>query len=78
MKGEHIPKQNELILDYMREFGSITPLEAMRDLGVYRLAARISDMRALGCPIVSEWVAVQNRYGKKTKVKKYSLMKEGA
>lgn len=78
MKGEHKPTQNELILDYMREFGSITPLEAMRDLGVMRLASRISDMRSLGYPIISEWVAVQNRYGKKTNVKKYSLMKEGA
>ena len=77
MKCEHNPTQNELILGYMREFGSITPLEAMRDLGVMRLASRISDMRTLGYPIISEWAEVKNRYGKKTKVKKYSL-KEGA
>ena len=72
-KGKHIPSQNQRILAYMNEFGSITPLEAMRDLGVYRLAARISDLRRLGHMVVSDWVEVSNRWGEKSRVKSYRL-----
>ena len=68
------PTQCQLILDYIEEFGSITPLEAMRDLGVYRLASRISEMKnKQSLPIKSEWETVQTRRGTKTRIKRYSL-----
>lgn len=71
------PTQCQLILDYIEEFGSITPLEAMRDLGVYRLASRISEMKLKhSIPIHSEWESVQTRRGTKTRIKRYSLEKE--
>lgn len=72
-KVDHKPNQNERIIDYMRNFGGITPLDAMRDLGVMRLASRISDMRRLGYDVVDEWVSVENRWGEKVKVKSYRL-----
>ena len=75
-KVNHNPTQNERIIDYMNRFGSITPLEAIRDLGIMRLASRISDMRKRGHVIISEWVEVKNRWGEKTRVKSYRL--EGA
>ena len=75
-KGKHIPSQNQRILEYMNEFGSITPLEAMRDLGVYRLASRVSDLKRLGYIVVGEWVEVSNRWGEKTRVKSYRLEQE--
>ena len=34
----------------MREFGSITQLEALRDLGVMRLASRISEIKKMSDP----------------------------
>jgi hypothetical protein len=34
-----------MIEDYLDTYGEITPLEAMRDLGIYRLASRISDLK---------------------------------
>ena len=37
--------QTQRILDYIREFGSITAIDAVRDLGVMRLAARVSDLK---------------------------------
>lgn len=43
-KVEHKPTQNQRILDYIAEFGSITQFEALQDLGVMRLASRISDL----------------------------------
>ena len=73
---EHKPTQNQRILQYMDNFGGITSLEAIRDLGVQRLASRISDLRSLGWPITSEFVTVQNRFGEKCNVKRY-MIKEG-
>jgi hypothetical protein len=74
-KVKHIPKQNDRIIDYMERFGSITQIEALRDLGVLRLASRISDLRSLGVPIESEMVEVKNRYGEKCHIKRYRLGK---
>lgn len=67
------PTQNDRILDYIKEFGSITQLEALRDLGVMRLASRISDLRRGGVKIVSVVETVENRYGEKCHIKRYSL-----
>ena len=72
-KVDHKPTQNERILSYIREFGSITQLEALQDLGVMRLASRISDLRSLGYPIVSDIETVRNRYGEKCHIKRYRL-----
>ena len=55
--------QVERISKYLDDFGSITPLQALTDLGIMRLAARISDMKASGAKIVSETVRDTNRYG---------------
>lgn len=73
MSVQHKPTQNQRILDYIAEFGGITQLEALRDLGCMRLASRISDLRRQGYDIVSERVAVKNRYGEKCYIKRYSV-----
>lgn len=67
------PTQNQRILDYIREFGSITQLDALKDLGVMRLASRISDLRQQGYSIVSKIEPVTNRYGETCHIKRYSL-----
>ena len=68
--------QNQRILDYISEFGSITQLEALRDLGVMRLASRISDLKRQGYNITSSIDVVKNRYGEKCRVKRYRLIDE--
>jgi hypothetical protein len=68
--------QEKRILKYIDDFGSITPLEAMADLGVMRLASRISDLKRRGIKIVSEWEKGTNRYGEKTKYKRYRRMED--
>ena len=65
--------QCDRVLAYMSDFGSITQFEAMQDLGVMRLASRISDLRKDGWPITSTVEAVKNRYGETCHVKRYSL-----
>ena len=67
--------QRDRVLRYLHDFGSITALEAMRDLGVHRLAARVLELRLDGHDIDSELVAVKNRYGETTKIARYTLRK---
>lgn len=43
--------QTQLVLDYMKTHGSIDQLRAANDLGCFRLAARIADLKAAGVPI---------------------------
>ena len=72
--GRHSnPTQNERIIKYMLDFGSITQLEALSDLGVMRLASRISDLRKQGYSIISKREAVKNRYEETCYIKRYSL-----
>lgn len=66
--------QGERIIEYMVTFGSITQFDALRDLGVMRLASRISDLKKAGYPIKSETEIVKNRFGENTCIKRYSLM----
>ena len=61
------------VLDYINQFGSITQLEALNDLGVMRLASRISDLKRQGYPITSKIEAVKNRYGENCYIKRYSI-----
>ena len=67
--------QAERVLSYMEEFGSITQMDALNDLGVMRLASRISDLKKMGYPITSEIEAVKNRYQETCFIKRYSLNK---
>lgn len=55
--------QCEKVLEYMKQFGSITQLEALADLGCMRLASRISDLRQQGYPIGRRMKTGKNRYG---------------
>ena len=57
------PTQCDLILNYMKQFGSINPLQALQDIGCFRLAARISDLREKGYSIVAVRVTYKNILG---------------
>jgi hypothetical protein len=74
----HKPTQNERILDYIAEFGSITQLEALQDLGIMRLASRISDLKKQGYSIASDIETVKNRFGEKCHIKRYRMAGEEA
>lgn len=68
--------QTERVLSYMKEFGSITQMEAYQDIGVSRLAARIADLKKAGFPITSTMETVKNRYGENCSVKRYRINQE--
>lgn len=68
--------QRQLILQYLHDFGSISPMEAFRDLGITKLATRISEMKADGMVFKQELVSSKNRYGRPVQFMKYSLTEE--
>ena len=65
--------QEERIMEYMQKHGGITQFDANRDLGISRLAARISDIQRHGTPVYRKSEKVMNRYGEITHVTRYSL-----
>ena len=68
--------QRELILEYITRFGSITPMQAFNDLGITKLATRISEMRRDGMEFNIEIVSSKNRFNKTVHYAKYSFIKE--
>ena len=65
--------QNERIVDYLKKHGSITQAEAMNRLGVFRLAARVADIRRSGVNVIRETEESRNRYGEKVRYARYRL-----
>ena len=65
--------QREQIYDYIVVFGSITPMDAFTDLGITKLATRVSEMREEGVDIIGEWESTKNRYGKTVRYMRYRL-----
>lgn len=65
--------QREAILQYIADFGSITPMQAFTDLGITKLATRISEMRKDGLEFNIETVRDKNRYGKTVHFARYSM-----
>ena len=67
------PNQNDMVLSYIKEFGSITQGDAYNDLAIMRLPARISELKKQGIPIVSKLEKVKNRFGETRYVARYSI-----
>ena len=65
--------QNERVLKYMQDFGSITPMDALNDLGIYRLASRIHELSQSGIAINKRMESAQNRYGEQVRFARYFL-----
>ena len=64
--------QAEAIRQYIDDFGSISPMQAFQDLGITKLATRISEMRKNGEELNVIYVPYQTRYGKRTRYAVYS------
>lgn len=69
--------QCDRIVEYMRKYGSITQMEGYLDIGCWRLASRICDLKKRGYHIKTETVYVKNKYGEKVPIAKYSLIEVG-
>ncbi len=69
--------QHQAIQNYIKDFGSITPMQAFSDLGITKLATRVSEMRKDGLEFNIETVKEKNRFGKTVVFARYSF-REGA
>lgn len=67
--------KKKMVLDYIREFGSITPLDASKDLGVTRLAAVVFELKEDGHDMHTERERGKNRYGQPTGHARYGFGK---
>ena len=65
--------QGERVLRHLKDYGSITQWEAIRDYGITRLGARIWDLKRDGHNIVAERETSVNRYGDKTAYTRYRI-----
>lgn len=68
--------QADRVLDYIKQFGSITTLEGFKDLGVTRLSARVFELRKAGYNILSKNETSKNRFGEKVNYFRYYLKEE--
>lgn len=64
--------------EWLEEYGHIEPMEALNHLGIYRLAARISDLRKSGIEILTHTVTVKNQFGEECRVARYELVSRAA
>lgn len=65
--------QKDKIINYIRQFGSITDLEASRDLGIQQFGARIFSLKQDGYTFRTEWESSKNRFGETVTYKRYYL-----
>lgn len=65
--------QHIAILKYFRTHRTITPMQAFRDLGITKLATRVSEMKRDGYIFGQEMINVTNRYGETVRVMEYSF-----
>lgn len=64
---------SEMILAYIEQHGSITPMEALEQLGCMRLGARIYDLKRQGYDIKAEMENGVNRRGEKCRWARYRM-----
>ena len=65
--------QCDKLLDYLQNHISITPKDAWNKLGIYRLSARVFDLRRLGYDIATNRKEVLDPFGEPKYVAEYRL-----
>lgn len=65
--------QADRILQFIKENGSITRLQAANEVGAFELSARIVGLEHDGYTFLKDPITVKNRYGDSVRVIRYSL-----
>ena len=66
--------QRDRVLQYIKDFGSITSWEAYSERGITQLGARIFELKDRGYNFEKERVNTKNRYGDQTHFDRYKLV----
>jgi len=67
--------QDDAVLEWLCEYGSIEPMQSLGKLGCYRLSAVIHRLRKKGHKITTSTITKQGRFGL-IKFGKYTLNKQ--
>ena len=70
---EKKPTQTERIMKHLREHGTITAYEAMREYGIMQLAARLCELERAGVQFERRTAKGKNRYGEEVRFARYTL-----
>jgi hypothetical protein len=68
--------QKQKVLRHLKEIGSITPIDALRDYSIMRLTSRVCELKDEGHNIKSELVSGKNKYGESVRYSKYTLVEQ--
>lgn len=68
--------QKQMVRGYLEKYGSITTLQAFRDLCIMDLQGAIRDLIKEGMDIQKKIVYKRNRFGKMVHFKKYFIRNE--
>lgn len=63
--------QHKAIMEYIEMHGSITPMQAFSDLGITKLATRVSELIQSGHRIKKVPMLAKNRYGETVRFMRY-------
>lgn len=76
MSSNSRPTQCERLVEYMERhpIDGVTQIDALNELGILRLASRISELRSDGYVIEKEMISVKNRFGEKCFIARYRLV----
>tara|TARA_R100001480_G_C4658608_1_gene171862 strand:- start:256 stop:492 length:237 start_codon:yes stop_codon:yes gene_type:complete len=70
--------QKEKVIRHLNNYGSITPLDALREYSIMRLAAVVFNLKEDGYDIGSEMVSGINKFGEIVNYGKYTLNNGGS
>lgn len=73
---QKLTKKQKRVAQYIQDFGSITSMEAISELGDTRLAATIFELKKKGYMINSITETNINRYGEPVHYSRYSFVEE--
>lgn len=68
--------QREKIIAYIEKYGSITPLDALREFGCMRLATRIFELKEDGYKIKTVIEKAKNKSGEPVHYARYYLQED--
>jgi len=67
--------QRLILMDWLQQRGSITTIEARRELDIMMPAARVFELRGMGNDIATVWTQGATECGRKHRIARYILRK---
>lgn len=68
--------QHQKIIEYMKQNGSISPMESFNHIGCTKLSTRIGELRKAGYNIANKMEKGTDRYGMPVRYMRYWLIKD--